>query len=199
MTGIVVMATAFMLPRGGAANTNEEAEFARSTMTQFYDLVVDQDHSDEELERRLIALFDDSIDVPTVSRFVLGRYWRSTSSEEREAYQNLFSTYIVKNYWKRTIDRSSATKDTWDIVGIRAEDDVDTFVISRVVRPTGPSQEVLWRVRLVEGRCRIIDAVIDGISVLLAVRDDFTSVIRSNGGRVDSLIAMMRARIESRE
>ncbi|MCZ6846771.1 MAG: ABC transporter substrate-binding protein [Alphaproteobacteria bacterium] len=199
VTGIVVAATAFMLPRGGAANTGEEAEFARAILTKVYDLFLNQNYSDEEVEQRLIVLFDETFDVPTVSRFALGRYWRSASLEEREEYQRIFSTYFIKNYWRRGVDRSEAAKDTWDIVSVRALDDVDSFVICRVVRPTAPPKELVLRTRLIEGRLRLIDAVMDGISVLSAVRDDFTSAIRVNGGKVESLIALMRARIEASE
>ena len=77
-------------------------------MTHFYDLVLDQVQSEEEIERGLIALLDDRFDVPTLSRFVLGRYWRSASAEEREEYQNIFSTYIVKSYFNTAIDRSES-------------------------------------------------------------------------------------------
>ena len=68
VTGIVVAATAFMLPQGGAANTGEEAEFARAILTKVYDLFLNQNYSDEEVEQRLIVLFDETFDVPTVSR-----------------------------------------------------------------------------------------------------------------------------------
>ena len=60
-----------------------------------------------ERVRRFRSLLNDHFDVKTIGRFVLGRYWRQATEEERAEFLTLFEvlivdTYVDENYEKRT-------------------------------------------------------------------------------------------------
>ena len=66
------------------------------------------------------------------------------------------------------------------------------MVTSRVEQPDGEPVTVVWQVRDADGRYLAIDSIVNGISLVHALREEFTSVVRNNGGEVGTLIAMMR-------
>ena len=51
-------------------------------------------------------------------------------------------------------------------------------------------------VRDAGGAYLAIDAIVEGVSLVRALREEFTSVVRNNGGDVGTLIAMMRGALD---
>ena len=54
--------------------------------------------SDADREGQFRTLFVAGFDVPAISRFVLGPYWKSASDAQREEFPTLFEAYIVHVY-----------------------------------------------------------------------------------------------------
>jgi len=52
--------------------------------------------------------------------------------------------------------------------------------------------KVDWRVRNSNGTLQIIDVVIEGVSMSLTQRSDFSSVIQRGGGNVEALLEHLR-------
>ena len=60
------------------------------------------------------------------------------------------------------------------------------------MRPSGPPIDAEWRVRVIHGEYRIIDITIEGVSMAVTKRSEFSAVIQSKG--IDGLIAALRVR-----
>ena len=58
--------------------------------------------------------------------------------------------------------------------------------------PNGSSIRVDWRVRLNDGEYKIVDVVIEGVSMVITHRSESASVIQHGGGRVQALIDALR-------
>ena len=69
-------------------------------------------------------------------------------------------------------------------------------VYTRIDRPSGPAILAGWRVREIAGAPKIIDVVIEGISMTIAQRHEFASVTRRGG--IEELVQMLRAQTEKR-
>jgi phospholipid transport system substrate-binding protein len=54
---------------------------------------------------------------------------------------------------------------------------------------------VNWRVRLRDGKYKVIDVMVEGISMGQTQRSEFSSVIRKNGGKVKGLLVELRKRL----
>lgn len=151
------------------------------------------DISRNEREARARALLADNFAVPAIGQFVLGRYWRVATEEQRTEYLQLFEQLIVSTYIDR-FSRYSGEK----LQVTRATTDTasgDVVVYSQITRPAGKPIEVGWRVRPVGSSFKIIDVYVEGVSMGLTQRSEFASVIRNNGGNVDALLEEMRRRI----
>ena len=49
-----------------------------------------------------------------------------------------------------------------------------------------------WRLKRRDGGWRVVDILVEGVSLTLAQRAEFTSVIRRGGGRISGLLLKMR-------
>ena len=134
-------------------------------------------------------LLNDGFDVPYIGRWVLGRYWNQATPQQQQEYLRLFEQLIVKTYAERFLEYSG---ETFKITGARPEGDTDTMVTTQVIRPNGPPVAVDWRVRKRDGSYKIIDVVVEGVSMGVTQRQEFASVIQQNGGRIDGLIQALR-------
>lgn len=144
----------------------------------------------EERERRFRAMLDQSFDIPTIGRVVLGRYWRTASDAEREEFLRLFEAFIVKSYAARFVEYSG---ERFQVHGTRQEKS-HVIVHSTVFRPTGEAVRVDWRLRNGDGGFKVIDIIIEGVSMVVTQRADFASAIQSSGGRIAGLLDLLRRR-----
>jgi phospholipid transport system substrate-binding protein len=142
----------------------------------------------QRLERFRELLHQD-FDVPGIARFVLGRYWNTASEEQRTEYVKLFEDYIVMAYATRLAEY---TGETFKVTGSRPDAD-GAIVSSQIVRPSGAAPvKVDWRLTGRDGKYKISDVSVDGISMAVTQRSEFASVIQHNGGQVQGLITMLR-------
>jgi phospholipid transport system substrate-binding protein len=140
--------------------------------------------------RRLLA---ESCDLPAISRFVLGKYWRRASDEERTEFRLLFEDYVVAALARRLDDFSG---EDATVAQVRLERPGLALVSSRFPRNDGKPVAVDWRLRHGKAGWRIIDIVVEGVSLVLAQRAEFTSIVRNDGGRMDAVLSRLRRAVE---
>lgn len=138
----------------------------------------------KQKEAEFKKLLKNSFDMGTISRFALGTYWNGASAAQRAEYQSLFETMIVKVYSARFSEYNGQKID----VGNVREDGNDMVVTSYIVPQTGSKIRVDWRVRNRGQGYKIVDVVIEGVSMAMTQRSDFSSVIQRGGGNVQVLI-----------
>ena len=140
-------------------------------------------------EKRVREILRNNFDVTTIGRFALGTYWRDASEAQRKEYLGLFEDMIVQTYTTRFEDYSG---ETLRVSGFTASGDTDSIVTSQVIQKDGPPINLEWRVRKEEGSLRIVDVVVEGISMSVTQRSDFSSVIQHGGGNIDALLTSLR-------
>ena len=148
--------------------------------------------ADERAEnlRRLMAR---DVDIPPIARFVLGRYWRAATERQREAYVAAYSDYILRTYSAK-IGGAGAAVERFDVLRTQARGAKDFLVHSVISRAGGEPMRAVWRVRRRDDRYRIIDLIVEGLSLVQTQRQEFVAFIRANGGSVDKLIAKLKQR-----
>ena len=68
-------------------------------------------------------------------------------------------------------------------------------VESQINRNNSKPIKIIWRVKLSNGKYKIIDIVIEGVSWMQTQRSEFVSVIRNSGGKVSGLINALNKKI----
>ena len=140
---------------------------------------------------RFRALFTETFDVATIGRFALGTPWRTASESDRADYLHAFEDFIVATYATRFADYGGESIRT---TGSRKGDDNEVFVNSEFVRAQGAPVRVVWRLRPTGDSWRIIDVIIEDVSMAITQRDDFSATIQRNGGRLSALIEALRSK-----
>jgi len=149
--------------------------------------------SEDQRAQKIRRLMAQDIDIPPIARFVLGRYWRAATERQREAYVAAYSDYFLATYAAK-IGGSGAAVDRFDVIKTQVHGAKDFLVHSVVARAGGEPLRLIWRLRQRDGRYRIIDMMVEGVSLVQTQRQEFVSFIRANGGSVDKLIAELRQR-----
>lgn len=141
-----------------------------------------------EREKRFRDILHRAFDIRTIARFTLGKYWRIASKMQRHEYVGLFEDFIVQAYAIRFKDYSGKNFQVGKVHEVGKK---DKLVASKIVRPRGQPIQVNWRVRGTENY-RVVDVVVEGISMAITHRDEFASVIRNRGGKVEGLLTVLR-------
>ncbi len=142
----------------------------------------------EEREAHFRGLLREGLDVRFIGRFVLGAHWRRASREQQRDYLEVFSDYVLQVY---TMRLGGYAGETITVVSERPAGTKDVVVRTRIDRPSGPPIAAEWRVRTTENRYRIIDVMVEGVSMVITQRSVFSAVIQRNG--LEGLIAVLRA------
>jgi len=130
-------------------------------------------------------------DLPDMSRFVLGRYWRIASHRQRREFRHLFQEDLLRFYGTRFAQYSG---EGFLVTGSRT-DAAGLVVTSRIVRGQGSPIELDWRLSVRDGLYKISDVVVDGVSMAVTQRSEFAAIIQRNGGQIEGLLATIRGRI----
>jgi phospholipid transport system substrate-binding protein len=145
--------------------------------------------SQEAKKAEFRDLLNESFDMSTIGRFALGTYWKSATPAQQKEYQRLFNDMIVKVYAKRFSDYKG---QKFDVRSARKENDKDAIVTSYIIPSDGPEVKVDWRVRNKGGSYKVVDIVVEGVSMSQTQRSDFASVIQRGGGNVEVLLSHLR-------
>ena len=138
---------------------------------------------------RFRAMLQVNFDIPTIARFVLGRYWNLATPDQQQEYFKLFEEMVVRSYADRF---DTYNGETFHIVSSRPEGEHDAFVVTEIHRTNGPAINVEWRVRQRDDKLGVIDVVVEGVSMSVTQRQEFSSVIQSRGGDIASFLQALR-------
>lgn len=145
----------------------------------------------EKKAKEFRNLLEDSFDMRTIARFALGRYWRTASDSQRNEYVKLFNKMVIDVYTQR-FDEYSGQK--FSVVSARPEGKKDAVVTSVISSPSGPDVQVDWRVRYKNNRYQIVDVIVEGVSMSLTQRSEFSTVIQRGGGDIEVLLTHLKSR-----
>jgi phospholipid transport system substrate-binding protein len=145
-------------------------------------------------QARFRQLFHDDFDGVGIARFVLGRYWRSAAADEQQEFVKLFEDYVAFVYTARLANFGG---ETFKTRGSRSDGD-GVIVSTDVISPGSTSPlRIDWRLVNDNGRYKINDVIVEGVSMAVTQRSEFASIIQRNGGQLRGLIAMMREKTAS--
>jgi phospholipid transport system substrate-binding protein len=142
---------------------------------------------------RLSELFQADFDIPGIGLFALGRYRTMATPQETQEFFRVYPAFTVRAFNSRLDEYRGAP---FRVTGKRKIGGGVT-VISSEITPNGGRVQLDWHL-IKSGPAReyrITDVTIGGVSMKIALRDQFASWIQSNGGRFDALLAVMRQQI----
>ena len=171
------MALLAALARGpaNADDGQEAADFVRDFSDRALVMLSDETWSKRTGSRSSGRLLTSGFHLELIGRFVLGRHWRRASEAERAEFAQLFEDYLVASYAQKLGEYGG---EQLVVQGGRPKGKSGAIVSSRILRPQGDrlSGRMAAAPRNGEG-WRIIDVVVEGVSMAVTHRSEFSSVI----------------------
>jgi phospholipid transport system substrate-binding protein len=154
--------------------------------------IVNSNASESQKADQLRQLVDQIVAVDQVGNYVLGRYQNVVTPAQHSQYLALFHqllsyniTYQIKAYVGVTFTVNSAS-----VMGN------DTIVDTTITRPGQAPADVGWAVDEIDGSPKIVDVIVAGTSLRITERNDYASVVTSNGGQISALLTAMQSQID---
>jgi phospholipid transport system substrate-binding protein len=144
-------------------------------------------------EAGIRKVLESAFDLNYMGQQALGKYWAGATPEQQARYLKAAVGAEAHAYAERFGQYGGQTlalgKVTPKANGV-------TVVDSRLNQSNGQPIKIEWEVRDIGGAPRITDVKIEGISMVITRRTDFTSYIQNNGGKVEALIQELEARAQ---
>ena len=186
----------FLFSVQASATYSDSGAFVKDLGNRAIELLTSTQISDEEQAMRFRTLLREGFAVDKIGRFVLGKYRRKATTEELKEFLELFENYIVSLYSSAFRNYSGETFVVSRVVNTRNAH--DTMVVTHINPETDPNPtKVVFQVRNWKGVYKILDIKIQGVSMILTQRDEFTGLIRNNGGKVAALISALRKKTKA--
>jgi phospholipid transport system substrate-binding protein len=186
---VVVIVAILGFGDAGLASVNGAAQFIHTLGNQAIGALQSPNLTLAQREAQFRGLLAQGFDLRFIGRFVLGKHWREASPGEKSDYLALFSEYVLQTYSSRL---GGYAGETLTVKGARQASEKDIVVQTQIDRPSGPPILAEWRVRVKDGQYRIIDVAVEGISMAVTQRSEFSAVVKRNG--IPGLLALLRAR-----
>jgi phospholipid transport system substrate-binding protein len=192
-TTLAVPAMLVSLPMAAQAQTLDPGQFVQALGNKAIAQLAGKGIPEDEERTRFRSLLNQYFDVAAIGKFAVGRsYWTTATQDQRKEFLSLYEAQVTNAYARRFRDYSG---ESFKVMGQRKEGASDTVVSSEISHPDGgPPVSVQWRVRSESGTLKITVVAIDGISMAVTDRQQFSDIIQRGGGTIQSLIDALKTK-----
>lgn len=193
--GGILLLVSSLTSVGASDLESGSSAFIKSLAEKAIGSLASRDTERDERIRRFRDMFKENFAVRSIGKFVLGRNFRKASKDELKEYYTLFEDLMVVSY----VDRfATYAGEALTVEKTRTESESTATVFSRIERPGGAKAiRVNWRVGTNGKIYKILDVVVEGTSMSQTLRSDFSSIVRSKGGKIAGLLEQLRLKTAS--
>ena len=140
----------------------------------------------ERIEK-LKEIAKDTVDITGIGFYSLGKHRKNLSKEQLENYKIVFEAYFLKSFSSRLAEYSNPEIEVNSKNIINAN---YTIVSSTLVATNSrPEVKIEWRVYTKDPDNLLIrDLIIEGLSLARTQKEEFSSIINSNDGKIEALL-----------
>ena len=162
-----------------AARADQPMQVVDGLASQVVAALKDGQLSSEQKRDRIQQIAYTAIDFPTLSKLVLARNYSKFEPAQRAQFEDEFKQHLSMTYG-RNVDNYRNEKV--EVLGERPEAHGDVTVQSKILRGGG-SQDVVvdYRLREKDGQWKIIDVIIEGVSLVSNFRSQFQDIVAQGG------------------
>jgi phospholipid transport system substrate-binding protein len=191
--GLFVSATAAQPAAAAATSPQEAQKFIQKLGDDAVKILSDKAIPLSKRESEIRDVLRKNFDLETIGRFVLSRYWRTATPDQKLEYMTLFSEYVLKTYARRL---GAYSNERFKITSSKPLGSRDAIVLTQITQQAGGQPITAgWRVRDTNDSYKIIDVVVEGVSMAAAQRSEFDSIIQKQG--LNGLIEILRAKVSA--
>jgi phospholipid transport system substrate-binding protein len=168
-----------LLGRPAAAAEDGARAFMEGLARETVEVLETTEASSPDRLARLEAILEKGFDLPYLAQLAVGRSWRDLTEDERRRFIDLFTRWALATQSARLARYAG---EAFTVEGSEPAGNGDSMVATRI---SGGKLEqpvrVDWRVREEGGAYRIIDVVIEGVSMVVTYRNEFQPIVEQGG------------------
>ncbi len=165
-------------------------EFIKKVTSDGIEQIINSNVSQEQKDARFEKLFNSSLDLDFIGRFVLGRYWNTATPSQRKEFINVYRQMNIKT-WSKRFDEFKGKNFIFNGTS-PSNSQNQIFVNTTVPMQQGAPAKVIWRVKDTNGNLKIVDIIIENVSLAITARNEYTAYIKKSKNGIDDLIADLR-------
>ena len=165
--------------------------FVQSTVNRAAE-TLSSDLTRKERVEKLKDIARETVDINGIGFYSLGAYKKNLNKEQLIDYQKVFSEYFLKSFSSRLAEYSNPEIE---VVSKNKLNENYTMVNSILVgTEQRPEVKIDWRVYTKNPENPLIrDLIIEGLSLARTQKEEFSSIINSNEGKIEALIKSLSA------
>ena len=143
--------------------------------------------SKQERIEKLKDIARDTVDVNGIGFYSLGAHRKNLTEDQLDKYKKVFAEYFLKSFSSRLAEYSNPEIE---VDSKRVINKNYTIVSSTLVSTDSrPKVKIEWRVYTKDPDNLLIrDLIIEGLSLARTQKEEFSSIINSNDGKIESLL-----------
>ncbi len=188
LAGLFVLAPGLILPGNARAAPTDQASSFVATLLKDLSNVVNGSAPVAAQQAALRQIIFERVDIDSVARFCLGRFWRTATPQQQQDYTAVFRNVMVANITGKVGDYKGVS---FTVGAAQPREDM-VAVSSIVTRPGNAPNKVEWMVSAAGGSPKVIDVIAEGTSLRLTQRGDYSAFLSRNNNDVQALIDAMK-------
>ena len=141
----------------------------------------------EQRIEKLKEIAKETVDIKGIGFYSLGAYRKDVSKDQLTSYMNIFEEYFLKSFSSRLAEYSNPEIE---VNSKKKLNENYTIVSSTLVATENrPEVKIEWRVYTKNPENLLIrDLIIEGLSLARTQKEEFSSIINSNDGKIEALL-----------
>ena len=174
---------------GVYAKSVEPDVFVQSTVNRA-SAILTKSISKEDKMNELKLIAKDTVDIKGIGLYTLGSFRKNLSKSQKNEYSNLFENYFLKTFSSRL---SEYTNPKIEVTNKKVLNKNYTIVNSVLVGTSErPEVKIDWRIYTKNPDNPLIrDLIIEGLSLVRTQKEEFSSILNSNNGEINSLFKVL--------
>jgi len=169
-----------------ASSFSTEKDFVSNFADSAINILSDNEILEGEKNSKFTDLVMSAIDLNLISKFVLSKTWKNATDDQKERYIQAFKDYFINSYANKLNQYSGEQVEVVD-----AEEAGKYVIVNSFIYREGTDTlkiNLKWRLLNRDNEIKIIDLNIEGISLIIAQREEFQSFLANNEGDLEKLI-----------
>jgi phospholipid transport system substrate-binding protein len=173
--------------------TDEATKFAKDMTAKATAALTEKSLTRAKQLEKFKVVLSNGLALDVIGKFVIGDARKTMTPAQVARYDAAFPNYITKQYaeqFDEIVGRPLEVKEA------KALKTGDVIVRTQFTRASGNPILVDWRVKkLKDGKLRMVDIIVQGVSIMLVKREEFASFVKQNG--VEALLTRLEADAKS--
>ena len=163
--------------------------FVQSTVNRASAILGDNISKEKKIEE-LKSIANETVDIKGIGFYTLGSFRKTLDDKQKKTYNRLFNNYFLKSFSSRLAEYTNPEIDVYNKEILNK----NYTIVNSLLKATNerPEIKIDWRIYTKDLENPLIrDLIIEGLSLARTQKEEFSSILSSNGGDIKVLFKVL--------